>query len=324
MDTTFRELAAESRIESVPLSHLSIELGHLYMEDFAAGPNRLRSQFTRVAPWVKTAEESILAGAVGSKPEARRRTRVSTCFLIDDYFTRFSSPAQVVPVLRAAAKAARLDIDYLARESACAVANGVPLAELVASRLTPLPPEETNGSRPPVLDSGWLPNGSRSPNDHGGEAMRGKTWSPPSEIGARNHSVFVDVELWRDRGDRRVYSCAFLAAIWQLLRLGVLRSEGASVVSPVLIDDHDLTEDWDDLPPILQLRDTAQPFCGYRTFSVLPARFLQVEHAVRVILSQVVPQSEVLDHIIERGARDGMAVSRDVTERVDYVFFNGW
>lgn len=320
MDTTFRELAAESRIGSVPLSHLSIELGHLYMEDFAAGPDRLRSQFTRVAPWVSTAKETILADV---KPEQRRKARVSTCFLIDDYFTRFSSPAQVVPMLRAAAEDANLKIDYLARESACASANGVPLAELVAGRLTPLPPEETNGSRPPVQETGWLPNGSRSPGNHDREAMRGKDWLPPSEIGARNHSVFVDVELWHDRGKNRLYSCAFLAAIWQLLRLGVLRSEGASVVCPVPISEHELTGNWDDLPPILQLPDKAPPFCGYRTFSVLPSRFLQVENAVRVILSQVVQQPEILDQITERGARDGMAVSRDVTERVDYVFFNG-
>jgi hypothetical protein len=318
VDTTFRELAAESRIEAVPLSHLSIELGHLYMEDFAAGPERLRSQFTRVAPWARTAKDAIVAGL-----DTRRKARVSTCFLIDDYFTRFSSPAEVVPVLQATAQEAGLDIDYLARESACATAKGIALAELVAGRLTPLPPEETNGSRPPVQESGWLPNGSRSPDNHGREAMRGKEWLPPSEIGARNHSVFVDVELWHDRGKSRLYSCAFLASIWQLLRLGVLRSEGASVVRPVPIGAHQLTEDWDDLPPILRLRENAPPFCGYRTFSVLPSRFLQVEHAVRVILSQFVPQPEILDQITERGTRDGMAVSRDVTERVDYVFFNG-
>lgn len=317
MDTTFRELAAESRIEAVPLSHLSIELGHLYMEDFAAGPDRLRSQFARVAPWARTAKETV-------RTDSRHKPRISTCFLIDDYFTRFSSPAEVVPVLRAAAEEAGLEIDYLARESACATANGVALAELVAGRLTPLPPEETNGSRPPVQESGWLPNGSRSPDNHSREAMRGREWSPPSEIGARNHSVFVDVELWHDRGPSRLYSCPFLAAIWQLLRLGVLRSDGANVVRPVPIDAHEPTESWDDLPPILQLRERAAPFCGYRTFSVLPSRFLQIEHAVRVILSQFVPQPEILDDITERGARDGMTVSRDVTERVDYVFFNGW
>lgn len=49
--TTFRERAAERRVEGVALSHRSIELGHLYMEDFAAGPERLAAQFARVAPW---------------------------------------------------------------------------------------------------------------------------------------------------------------------------------------------------------------------------------------------------------------------------------
>ena len=41
-ETGFRETAAEPRTEAVPLAHLSLELGHLYMEDFEAGPERLR------------------------------------------------------------------------------------------------------------------------------------------------------------------------------------------------------------------------------------------------------------------------------------------
>jgi hypothetical protein len=307
---TFRELAAEPRVEAVPLSHLSVELGHLYMEDFAAGPRRLAAQFGRVAPWVRTQVEAMRA----SYP----RLRVSSCFLIDDYFTKFSSPAEVVPVLLDAARGAGLEIDYLARESACAEADGIPLGLMVADELIALPPLNTNGSRPPTSASGWLCNGERRPAASA-EAMRHSEWQPPIEIGARNHSVFVDVELWNELKGTRKFSCAYLAAIWQLLRLGMVRYEGANVVRPRRLDE--FPRQWEDLPPIVQLRPTAAPFCAYHTFSVLPSRFLQVEIAVRVILGQVALQREVIDQVAERAARDGVAVPRDVTERLEYMFF---
>ena len=35
--TEFRESSADLKVESLPLSHVSIELGHLYMEDLARG-----------------------------------------------------------------------------------------------------------------------------------------------------------------------------------------------------------------------------------------------------------------------------------------------
>ena len=311
--TVFRELTAERRVEGVALSHLSIELGHLYMDDFAAGPERLHAQFARVAPWARVARETGVAGQV-------RQPRISTCFLIDDYFTRFSSPAEVLPALLAAARANELDIDYLVRESSCAEADGVKLAELVAARLTALPPPDTNGSRPPVLESGWLCNGQRSPVAQKTAAMEPAGWGPPEEIGARNHSVFVDVELWRDQERGRLYSCAYLAAVWQLLRLGMVRNDGASVVRPKALTDG-FPDSWDALPPITQLRSGAAPFCAFQTFSLLPNRFLQVEHAVRVILEQIAPQPEVLDQLADRGRREGITVSPEVTDRVEYLMF---
>lgn len=329
MDTTFREATAQRRVESVPLSHLSVELGHLYAEDFAAGPARLADQFARVRPWLAAVAETRLAGVP--------RPRVSTCFLIDDYFTPFSSPAELVPQLVAAAAEHGLVIDYLVRESACAVADGSPLAELVAARLTASPPPGTNGSRPPVLESGWLANGQRSPADTGREAMRREGWQPPVEIGARNHSVFVDVELWSEQDGRRTWSCAYLAAVWQLLRLGLLRDDGATVVRPRTVSDPlhpadpvdpgnvaDLPVEWAELPPVVQLNPAADPFCAYRTFSALPARFLPVEQAVRVVLDQVSPLAEVLDEIEQRAARERLPVPRSVLERIDYVFFSDW
>ncbi|HEX4222505.1 MAG TPA: SCO2522 family protein [Pseudonocardiaceae bacterium] len=308
----FQELADQSRVENVGLSHLSVELGHLYMEDFAAGQRRLEEQFERIAPWARAATAA----------EAQRhkgRARISTCFLIDDYFTQFSSPAEVLPQLLAAADKHGLTIDYLARESACAHTERTEPAELVAARLTAIPPAGTNGSRPPPLESGWLCNGERSPDTEHGQAMRAKTWSPPTEVGARNHSVFVDVELWHDRLDRRVYSCAFLAAVWQLLRLGLLRDKDSSIVRPVE-PDGPFPREWGALPAITKLNPTAAPFCAYQTFSALPIRFLQVESAVRVILAQVAPQLTVLEQLNTRARAEHVALPGDISNRINYMF----
>jgi hypothetical protein len=51
-DAEFSEAAAQPRTASIPLSHLSIELGHLYAEDFRQGPDGVNRHFERVAPWV--------------------------------------------------------------------------------------------------------------------------------------------------------------------------------------------------------------------------------------------------------------------------------
>src|SRR5690349_5312567 len=112
------EAAASPRTASIPFSHLSIELGHLYFEEFSAGPEALARYFERIRPWVEAATQ-ILKDKVPSQ-----RPRVSTCFLVDDYFTRFSSPAEVLPQLVKAAETKNLTIDYIARESGCVAADG--------------------------------------------------------------------------------------------------------------------------------------------------------------------------------------------------------
>jgi hypothetical protein len=316
----FREEAADSHVEEVALSHLSLELGHLYMDDYLAGTDRLLTQFRRIRPWTEVAR-SITAAGCGT-----RRPRISTCFLIDDYFTSFSSPAKVLPDVLAAAEECDLTIDYIARESACAVTDGKPLAEIVAGRLTALPPPGTNGSRPPPMEVGWLCNGQRSAGGDASEAMNRPTWLPPAETEATNHSIFVDVELWSDNGadndGQRTWSCAFLAAVWQLLRLGIIRNAGRNVVTPAPMAA-ELPDEWDDLPPIVRVTDTAAPFCAYRTMSVLPARFLNVEHAVRVILGQYSALPAVIDQIATRSGREHLELPADLTERIDHVFFNG-
>ncbi|MFG2512925.1 SCO2522 family protein [Streptomyces sp. NPDC048584] len=316
-EAVFRETAAEPRTQAVPLSHLSLELGHLYMEDFEAGPEHLRRHFERVRPWAEAAR----AGAGGGG----RRARISTCFLIDDYFTRFASPSEVVPMLLEEAGRAGLTVDYLARESGCAVAGKTPVAEAVAGRIVEEPPPGSYGLRPPVTQTGWLANGERSPVARAPQAMQKATaWQPPKETAARRHSVFLDVELWDDGPDgHRTWSCPFLAAVWQLARLGLLRDDGEAVLVPQPHTGDSFPDDWDELPPLLRLNPRADPFAAYRTCSVIPSRFLPVEHAVRVILDQIEVDPGALAQTAERSAREDTAVPDSVADRVSYVFYAG-
>jgi hypothetical protein len=310
-----REAVAQRRAESTPLSHLSIELGHLYFEEFAHGPEALGDYFEGIRPWVE-ATTSILRQKVPSQ-----RPRISTCFMIDDYFTRFSSPAEVLPMLIKAAESQNVTIDYIARESACAVADGVPLAELVLSRLVPDPQPGSTGVRPPVTVSGWLCNGQRGPEVTDGQAMSAisREWQPPAENGAlNNHSIFLDVQLWDEWTGERRWSCPYLATIWQLLRLGLIRYDGASVATPARVEQ--LPDEWDRLPAVVQVNPKAHAFSAYSTFSILGQRFLTVEHAVRTILQQVNVEETVNDQVTSRSATEKMPVPSELWQRIEYLF----
>jgi hypothetical protein len=312
--TSFSEVTAERQIKSGPLSHVSVELGHLYMEDFQAGPDRLRRQFAMVAPWLETVRRSWQSRTPGG------RARISTCFLIDDYFSRFSTPSELVPMILAAAAENDLVIDYLARESACAEADGVKLAKLVEDRLVPDPPPGTRGWRPPTHETGWLANGTRSPVAGSGQAMKTAVrWEAPTQNAKRGHSIFVDVELWNDDSRGRTWSCPFLAAVWQLLRLGLLRNEGQLPVQPVAVDGG-FPASWDSLPPVVKLNTSATPFSAYTTLSVLSTRFLQVELAVRTILSQVSVDEEVLKQVLSRSTDEDLRLEEELVDRISYVF----
>ncbi|PJM95257.1 SCO2522 family protein [Streptomyces sp. CB01373] len=313
----FRETTAEPRTQAVPLAHVSLELGHPSTEDFEAGPERLREHFARVRPWADTARTVAAAGG--------RRPRVSTCFLVDEYCTTSATPAALLPVLLAEAERAGLVIDYLARESGCALADGVTVAEGVEARLVESPPPGSDGSRPPVGETGWLANGRRSPGPRTAAAMADAVdWQPPAETTARRHSVFLDAELWDEPGGRRVWSCSFLAAVWQLARLGLLRHFGEPVLQPVpWTAGEDFPDHWDALPPVIRLNPSAAPFSAYRTCSVLPSRLLPVEHAVRVVLDQVHVEPHALAQVSERALGEGLPVPEEIPDRISYVFHEG-
>jgi hypothetical protein len=312
--TEFLETSAEFKIESLPLSHVSVEIGHLYMEDLVDGEEAVRRAFAAAAPWVRTAQTPQAVGC------DKKSVRVSTCFLIDDYFSRFSSPKALIPMVLAAAEREGVEIDYLARESACASTNGISPATLTLGSLVTEPIPGTTGGRPPLTETGWLTNGQRSP---GGptEAMARRTpWQPPRESARRRHSIFVDVELWDERDERRTWSCPMLAAVWQLMRLGLLRDQGRPVVTPQDWTDPPFPDHWDDLPAVIRLRRKAPAFAAYTTLSVLSPRFLPVELAVRTILSQFACDQSIFTEATSRAARDSMRLPAELVDRIRYVF----
>jgi hypothetical protein len=313
--TEFLETSAAFKVDSLPLSHVSVEVGHLYMEDLVGGEGAVRRIFAAAAPWVHAARIPVAIGC------EKKSVRLSTCFLVDDYFSRFSSPAEVVPMVLAAAEREDLVIDYLARESACASASGVSPASLALGNLVTEPAPGTTGGRPPLTETGWLTNGQRSPSTARDEAMsRRALWQPPRESARRRHSIFVDVELWDEHDGQRTWSCPMLAAVWQLMRLGMLRDQGRAVVTPEDWPDPLFPDRWDDLPPVVRLNPRAAAFSAYTTLSVLSPRFLPVELAVRTILSQFACDQTVLAEAASRAARDAMPLADEIVDRIRYVF----
>jgi hypothetical protein len=303
------------------MSHVSVELGHLYFEDFAAGPDALVAMFSMLAPRVAAATSRLAVG------EPSGKVRASTCFLVDDYFSQFSGPAEVVPMIVEAAGKAGLQIDYLARESACDATAGSRSAELVLSRLVTEPTPGTTGARPPVTESGWLTNGVRSPATPlalgvSEMAMRSaEPWKPPRQSAPGRHSIFVDVELFDESDGERVWSCAMLAAVWQLLRLGLLRDLGSPVAQPTDAPA-EWPDDWADLAPVVRLRRGAAPFTAYTTFSLLSSGFLPVELAVRTILGQFAADPLVLADVADRAGREHIYLPEEIIDRIGYTFFS--
>lgn len=313
-DGVFTEQSATPVVRGVALAHLSVELGHLYMEDFQGGRETIAAQFRAVRPWVRTAIQAC-DDELGSRP-----SRVSTCFLIDDYFTRFSTPRAVVGELVAAAADAGLTIDYVARESGCARADGVDVATLVRQHLVAEPPEGDNGSRPPTAVSGWLSNGERGGTAPASAMAAPRPWQPPRQSAVQHHSIFVDLELWNGPAADPRWSCPFLAAVWQLQRLGLIRHLGETVGEPQRREVGELGEEWESMPAVVQLTGQPAPFRAYRTFSALAARFLPIELAVRTVLDQVAVDPAVAGQVRDRAAAERIDLPRAVTDRIRYAF----
>lgn len=318
VDVRFQEAAAVARTESVAYAHLSVELGHFYAEDFGAGCQELRDRFARIAEW------SAIIPVLGSRGLAGgRQPRISTCFMVDDYFHRFGTPREVIRQVQSAAAAQGLVLDYVARESSFARHDGVELAQMVVDTLVVEPPRNTTGSRPPLSESGWLSNGMRAPGHVDAPAMTlPRPWSPPVQSGDPRHSIFVDVELWSGEPSSRVWACALLASVWQMARLGVLRRRGETLVQPHRLTG-ELPESWDALPAVVQLNPAAAPFCAYRTLTLMDTQYLPVEMAVRTVLGQVAVPPAIAQQITSRAGGEGLRLPGELVDRLSYVFIGG-
>lgn len=119
------------------------------------------------------------------------------------------------------------------------------------------------------------------------------------------------------------WSCALLASVWQLVRLGLLRRHGAVVARPQRFDPAaTLPPDWTTMPPVLQLNPDAEPFTAYQTCSVLRSPLLPVEHAVRTILSQIAVDADLLDELRHRSVAEGIELPQRIVDRIAYIFVN--
>jgi len=334
VDVSYHEATETAQVEAVPFAHLSVEAGHLYLKDFADGDREIARQLEQAAPWLE---------AAGKRMRRRfgRNTRISTCFLVDDYTPSNSAldppkPSEVVEIVTTAAEQAGFKIDYLAREDGCAVACERPysgprdqsrLADIVAGLIVEEAAVGANGSRPPTAQTGWLSNGQRSPAV--AVAMDAPDWRPPEEFGEFRHSVFVDVELWsldKSQADpERLYSCSLLAAVWQLLRLGLLRDAGHAVATPYRFEPGEGFPDlWAQLPTVTQLTPNAAPFAAYQTLSLLPPHFRAAEHAAEIIIDHLKFDEAVLKQTAERalGETNPVTLPANPARRMSHFFFD--
>ncbi|MFC9432903.1 SCO2522 family protein [Nocardia sp. NPDC057030] len=326
--TVYSEAAEQVQVAGVSFAHLSIETGHFYMKSLLDGEDKIRAHFERVARLVDlhTAE---------AKAEYGSSARVSTCFLIDDYFGSDTNPTEVLDKVLGIADRCGLRIDYLAREAGCwetplyvdgrLTGQQIPLAEMVASWVVAEPLKQTTGRRPPDVESGWLCNGRRSSEHDSEQAMQvPEAYRRPEEFARREHTIFLDIELWntlvnKDGEEHTRWSCPFLASIWQLLRLGMVRYEGRAVVEPQPPGER-WPASWWEMPSVIKLNPQAAPFEAYRALSILPREYLKIEHAVQTILDHIVIDQEVLAKAITRAEGEGISIPREVTGRLSHMF----
>lgn len=312
------------------MSHVSIEVGHFFVSELRDSTEKIAAQFQRIAPLLEAFTELArqeFADAAGGAS----RVRVSTCFLLDDYSQNDADPRQLVPKLLGIAEECGVRIDYLGSEAGCDKhlrrlhpEPRIPLARMVADSIVAEPAPGSTGRRPPAAESGWLSNGERSSDHESGYAME-VTYRPPMEFAARNHSIFLDVEMWRDHRETNemLWSCPFLASVWQLLRLGMLRYEGKAVVDAEYWDPgREWPARWEEFPSVIRLQERAAPFAAFRSLSLLPQRYVGIEHAVHTILDHVELDPAVVGLITRRAREQGIVLTGDVTDRLAHFFLS--
>lgn len=304
-------------------AQLSVEVGHVYLGELQ-DPSLVGSAAAAAAFWIKPVLDKV------------GRANASVCLMIDDYFPARGSidPDEAAALFIAAFEEAGLALDYVAHEADFAV-----FAEDVRARIQPQPRlgemsfGEPGGFRNDLKDSsgrwlrsGWISNGDPIRAERGardGFALFDRAAKTDETLGRPEHrtSMALEVQIYdTPKGDAVVWSCPFLAACWQLVRLGALRDDNNEPRFP---------------ERMRQLRDDAPPFHARRTLTLLPPSMLRVEHAVRVILSQldldsrfVAEQEGLAKHLAAMARKRVKSKSGeappprlyDVNEAIAYVF----
>ena len=109
VDVSYDEVTQTAKVDAVPLGHLSVETGHLYLDDFAGGDRQVARQLEAAAPWLEAAGKRI-------RKRFGRGARISTCFLVDDYTPSASAadrpkPSDVCDMVTTAADQAGFQVD---------------------------------------------------------------------------------------------------------------------------------------------------------------------------------------------------------------------
>jgi hypothetical protein len=226
------------------------------------------------------------AAIASSRTEFGPTMRSSTCFMVDDYNATKDGP-----------KPAALD----------------QLLEVAAAKIIENP---ADGYHPTTAESGWLHDEHDRVRPQSVQAMRLLTESLPESY---RGGMVSDIELWDKKGR---WACPYLASIWQLMRLGMLRHEGQAVAEPQLWrPDAGWPGQWRDMPAVTQLNPDAAPFSAYRTWSFLPEDYLPVESAVDRILGRIAFDPAVERQIATRAKAESVPVSMPtVAARRSYAF----
>lgn len=297
--------ASTSKDAAIAFSDLSIEVGHVEPNSFRRGVEHLENHLRRVTPWLGPARTAW------DSPDSEART--STCFLVDDYTAPIPPPSEVIPKLLKAAARCGIGIDYLVRESGYAGPDALSLARYIESRMADGDSRAAGAPDPSLATSAWLADGERRPSPLAADASA----AGDSEQIEPSDSIFMDIRLWPGDTAGGGWSCSFLAAVWQLARLGLVEDTSPADETPW--EERSLSR-WNELPPVIQLSQDAAPFHAYRTISVLESRYLPIEAAVRIILKKVSDEPEILQRIAAHRSRDGVRPPAKLTDRINYVF----
>ena len=270
---------------------ISLEVAHIYMSEYS--PALLEGLALELTEWTLPLYSRL-----------HESSTVEVVILIDDYFAPKDMDIEAAgEAIEEVVASSGIPVDRRVLESEC-----VPLAEILAREVIREPREgdgtENRAARSPDdqrwirdTDSGshesvgaivepvspWAPKRQKSGRDGATDNVQAKN--------SRSHLIDLAVEMFKE-GDGRggeVWSCALLAAAWQMHRLGCpTPGLGDSLLSP-----------------------------ANRTMSVISPRFMIVETAVNRILRNL-----RLDDPLFRSLQFGssMPTNDELVGRIGYLF----